>query len=122
MDLFNILHHLPETFNNFVFFFKIKKVKYIARLTTKKIIQDLCTVNRLWIKKFEIISRKKKVAAIDKYVENSRLRTVLNENGKSGFLQFLNRGIIRGVSPAHSRNCSANFLLKNSSSVKIILS
>ncbi len=89
-------------------------------LTKKKINQDLCKENLFSAKNSPAISKKKYTVTIEKYVENSRRKTVLNEKGRSGFCQFLNFGMMTGVFCAQAVNCTPNFLVKNSSSEKII--
>ncbi|MCG2707215.1 MAG: hypothetical protein L6404_00935 [Candidatus Omnitrophica bacterium] len=76
-------NHLPETFSSFVFFFKIKKVKYIPTLIAKNITHEIRNVKRSLVKKLIATSKKKNVATIDKNDENSLLKTVLNENSNS---------------------------------------
>ena len=75
----------------------MKNVKYILKLITKNITHDLLTINFCFVNKLVTISKKKNVATIDKNVENSLLRTVLNEKPNSGFFQFLKQGITIGV-------------------------
>ena len=69
----------------------------MPKLIAKNIIHELLTINFLLAKKLAAISKKKNVATIDKNVENSLRRTVLNEKPNSGFFQFLNFGITIGV-------------------------
>jgi hypothetical protein len=67
-------------------------VIYIIRPIEKKIIQNDSISNFPSDRKSAVISKNVKDATIEKNVENSLLRTVLNENGIFGFCQFLNRG------------------------------
>jgi len=115
-----LFHHRPTVSSIFVFFLSINNNQYILNPTRKNISQELCTESSFLVKNLALNSKKKKLAIIEKNVENSRLSTVLKENGSIGLSQFLKRGITIGVFSAHLRNCSPNLLLKNCSSAKII--
>jgi hypothetical protein len=61
-----LLNYLPGTLSNLVFFFRIKKIKYMARLIIKKATQELCTLSIFLSKRLVTISKKKNVATIEK--------------------------------------------------------